>query len=1241
MTLEGFHVMPSRASRTRALLLFIAGCLFIFASGRAERPGLKPATRKPSASVAARLLELPLSFVPNAGQIAGDAQQQVHFFSAGRGYSLFLTSSQAVLTLRKSAGPRAGDTVSGQAMAEGGTRPARPAVLRMKFEGANAQASVRGMDVLPGKANYFIGNNPAQWRTDIPSYAKVRYQDVYPGINLTFYGNQRHLEFDFAVAPQADPGKIRLAMDGATRLRTNPEGDLIAEVGGGTVQFHKPVIYQPAVSGSSARRYVEGGYVLNAGGRVSFKVSDYDRSQPLIIDPLLSYSTFLGGTGNDSGSGIAVDSSGNAYITGTTESADFPTQSPISASLAGRTDAFVAKVNPSGSALVYCTYLGGNQTDQGTAIAVDSAGDAYVTGSTSSGDFPATSGVLQPTLAGGQTDAFVAKLNPAGDTLTYATYLGGTGTDVANGIALDASGNAYVAGNTTSTDFPTASPVQAANAGQADAFLSKIKPDGSGLVYSTYLGGSGGDSGQGVAVDSSGNAYVAGFTLSTDFPTASPSQATNAGSADAFVAKYNTGGTALVYSTYLGGAGLDRAFSIAVDGSGNAYVAGDTNSAPFPTTSGAVQTANKGGSDAFIAKLGAGGSVAYSTLLGGTLADGANGIAVDSSGNAFVAGYTQSSDFPVSNALDATFGGGTCGQSACFDAFVAEINPGTGLVYSTFLGGSSSDYGLAIALDGSGNAYVTGTTFSADFQITAGALQSAAGSSVSSSDAFVAEINPANNPSLGLSTQSVTFADQATGTTSAAIPVKLTNLGTASLSINGISASGNFSETNDCGSSLAAAGGNCTISVKFSPTTTGALTGTLTINDNAAGSPHTVQLSGNGTTPAPAVGFSPTSLTFADQTVGSSSAPMAVTLTNTGSADLTISSVAAATSTSNASAAYTETDNCVATLHAGQSCTINVTFKPLSSGSIIGSVTVTDNASTSPQAVSLSGNGIAEFTISANQTSTIVDDGTNTATFTITMNAPSSYTGTVALTCANNGSASCTFSTLSLTAGQSSTLTVGNLTALAPADVNFQVIGSNTGTTDTEAASVSLSVLFKNFALAISPPLVTLTAGGSGAYTLTMTPINGFSDTVAVTCTNLPVKATCTASPASATVGGSSPTQVTINIATTANSMLGPGGGPSGPAAGTGPWAWLAGLLALVFLMVLASRRNLMPRRVWVGFAALVLLVAGSAACNSTYFNPITQINTSAGTTPGVYTLVVTAKSTNYTRTITVNLAVD
>lgn len=1229
--------MQGRVGRTRGLLLFAACCLFIFVSGRAEVRRHVQQTARPAPAVAAHLLKLPLSFVPNVGQVADDAHHRVDFVSAGRGYSLFLTSGQAVLALNRDAGRKAGKPAA-----------ARTAVLRMKLRNANPQARAAGVDKLPGKSNYFIGNNPSRWHTNVPTYAKVKYQDVYPGIDLTFYGNQRHLEFDFDIAPKADPGRIRLALQGATHLRVNSKGELIAEVDGGTVRFHKPLVYQPAADGGSpARHYVDGDYVLGRDGQVRFKVAAYDRAQPLVIDPMLSYSTFLGGTGVDNGSGIAVDSSGNAYVTGSTTSPDFPTKSAISSSLAGTTDAFVAKINPSGSALVYSTYLGGNQVDQGTAIAVDSSDDAYVVGSTGSSDFPTTSGSLQPKFAGGQTDGFVVKINPAGDTLTYATYLGGTGDDVANGIALDSSGDAYVVGSTTSTDFPTANPVQPANAGQSDAFLSKIKPDGSALIYSTYLGGSASDSAWGVAVDSSGQAYVAGSTLSSDFPTANPYQpAYGGGSTDAFVAKYNAAGSSLMYSTYLGGSGQDRAYSIAVDSSGNAFVTGDTTSTQFPTTSGALQTTNQGEADAFVTELDANGTVSYSSYLGGSLTDGGRGIAVDGSNNIFVTGFTQSADFPVQNALDATFGGGTCGQGACFDAFVTELNPASGIVYSTFLGGNGNDNGQAIALGASDTAYVTGATYSDNFPATAGALQDTAGSSGSSSDAFVAEISAANNPSVALYPQSLTFGSQATGTTSSAQTVTVTNFSTAALTVSSISVSGDFSQTNNCtSSSVAAGGGSCTISVKFSPTTTGSLTGTLTINDTAAGSSQTVDLTGTGATPAPAVSLSTTSLTFPDQTVGTTSASMPVTVTNSGSADLTFTGISISGSSSTSKVEFTETDNCTSSLAPGKSCTIDVVFAPEDTGSLTASVSVEDNAGDSPQTINLTGTGVAVFTLTSNQGSTTVDGATASTTFTITLNAPSSFSGSVGLACANNSSATCSFSSTSITAGQSSTLTVGNLTAVAPTTLDFQVQGTSSSTsgstTLSQTASVSLQVLFKNFTVAVSPPLATVNAGQAATYTLTMTPYNGFSDSVTVSCSNLPAKASCSTSPASPTVSGSTPITVTLKVSTTSNSMMGPGSGPIGPAPGSGPWLWILSALALVFLIILASRRVVRPRRLWAGIALLVVLVCGAAACNSTYINPIKQVNTASGTPPGVYAVVITAKSKSYTRTISTNLAVN
>jgi len=1224
--------MRKRAGGTAGLLCLVLGGLMVLAFGRAApRDGHRDIVAR-KAPVAVNYLKLPLNFVRNLGQVGNDPQRKVDFFSAGQGYTLFLTSSEAALALEKD---RGGKSLRPQGIAiNGGSAEPRRAVLRMKLANANPHAALTGMDELPGKNNYFIGNKPSEWHTQVPTYAKVKYRNVYPGVDLIFYGNQRHLEFDFVVSPGDDPHRIGFDLEGATKVKSDLEGNLAAEIGGGTVWFHKPLIFQPAArSGDdpAGKRIVEGGYVLGPSGRVSFRVADYDKKKPLIIDPTLSYSTFLGGSGDDSGSGIAVDSSGNAYVTGSTASANFPTASPLTAALSGSVDAFVAKLDPSGTSLVYSTFLGGNNVDRGSAIAVDSSGDAFVAGTTSSPDFPTTTGALQTSFAGGATDAFVAKLNPAGDTLAYATYMGGTGSDTAHTLALDSIGDAFVAGDTQSTDFPTLGAFQGASGGQGDAFLSKLKPDGSGLVYSTYLGGSGADSGQAVAVDPSGDAYLTGYTYSTDFPTASPYQAANAGSADVFITKFNPAGTALVYSTYLGGAGLDRSTSIALDASQNIYVAGYTASSAFPTTSGVIQTANHGNGDAFVAKLNANGAtLSYSTYLGGSLVDQASGIAVDSSGNAFITGYTQSSDFSLLNPVDAAFGGGTCGSGPCFDAFVTEINStATALVYSTYLGGNANDYGAAVAVDASDNAYVTGSASSSNFPVTA-AVQSTIGSSGSAGDAFVAKISPANAPAASLSPQSLTFADQATGTTSSPMSVRFSNYGTVQLNIASITASGDFAQTNDCGSSLAAGGSSCTINVTFSPTATGALTGQVTIDDNAQGSPHIIQLSGNGVTPAPAVNLSPGTLTFADQTVGTTSAPQTMTLTNSGSAILNVTSIQ---TTGN----FAETNNCPSSLAVGASCAINVTFSPQGSGSLTGTIVITDDASNSPQTYNLNGTGIAEFSISSDQSSVTLDGSATSTAFKITLSAPQSFTGTVALSCTNNGSATCAFSPATLTTGQTSTLTVGNLAAVVPNALNVQVVGTFGSETDT----ISISVLFKNFTLAMSPPLLSLNAGQTGSYALTVTPVNGFTGDVSLACSNLPKETTCTPDPASVTLDGSSTANVTVNLATTANSMLVPGGGPFASPPGSGQRILVFGFLLMGLLILLANRRRVLNhQRTWVGVALLVLLVMAWVSCNSSYYNPVTSQVAPPGTPPGNYTVVLTGTTSAVTRTTSANLVV-
>jgi hypothetical protein len=705
--------------------------------------------------------QLPLRFEANHGQ----TDSRVMFVSQGDGYGLFLTRSEAVLALSK---PSTGEDRPRPLTTVDGFSPLRPqsaqAALRMKIVGASAATKLEGLDELPGRTNYFIGNNRKKWRTDVPAYARVQYKNAYPGINIIYYGRPDRLEYDFAVAPGADPAVIKLAYKGARSVRVDARGDLVLDTGVGEVRQLKPAVYQEV---GGARRAVSGGYVLKGKHLVGFQIGPYDKGKALIIDPVLAYSTYLGGSGFDVGVGIAVDSSGNAYVTGSTGSIDFPvTSSGLRTVYAGGTrSAYVAKLNPSGSALIYSTYLGGSMFDGGTGISVDSVGNAYVVGFTQSVDFP-TANALQPALRGVQ-DAFVAKLNPSGSALVYSTYLGGSNSVLPEsggaGIAVDSSGNAYVTGSTNTFDFPTVNPLQPAfgdasnPAGsiESDAFVAKLNPSGSALVYSTYLGGNRLDTGSGIAVDSAGYAYVIGTTFSRNFPVVNALQPLPGGSAfdcstgniqctiDAYVAKLNPAGSALVYSTYLGGSGDEQGRGIAVDSSGNVYVTGQTNSHDFPTAN-AFQAGNAGGDDAFVAKINSSGtSLTYSTYLGGGGFDSGARIALDSSGDAYVVGVTRSTNFPVVSPLQATLRGPT-------DAFVTKFNAtGTMLFYSTYFGGSGTDGGINIAVDSAGSAYIVGNTNSADLPLS-GPLQSSFGGGLL--DAFVAKISsePPNRPPIAL-----------------------------------------------------------------------------------------------------------------------------------------------------------------------------------------------------------------------------------------------------------------------------------------------------------------------------------------------------------------------------------------------------------------------------------------------------------------------------------------------------------
>jgi hypothetical protein len=726
---------------TLTTLALALACLALSPAWR----GKTPEPTKPDAAARAKLNQtygkLPLSFEANEGQ----QDHQVKFLSRGSGYNLFLTNRESVLVLTKPEKPATSPAKKATHAALLPKPKGQAAVLRAQLVGANEAAKVTGEQKLPGKVNYLTGKDPSKWRTDVVTYAKVRYEEVYPGVDLVYYGKRGQLEYDFVVQPGADPASIRLRIAGAQKMRLNGKGQLVMKTAGGAVRWNKPEIYQEV---DGVQRSVKGKYVLGRGGEVGFQVAAYDTARPLIIDPILVYSTYLGGSSLDDGWGIAVDSTGNAYVTGYTYATDFPTTAGAFQTIygGGTCDAFVTKLNSSGSGLLYSTYLGGSDVDSGYGIAVDSSGNAYIAGETASTDFPITAGAFQTAYAGGYRDAFVIQLNASGSSLLYSTYLGGSGYDRSahlGSLALDTSGNVYIVGDTDSSDFPiTAGAFQTTFAGGRDVFVAKINATGSSLLYSTYFGGSDLDFGDGIALDSSGNTYLAGTTESFDFPTTGGAFQTTSGggSSDAFVTKLNATGTGLLYSTYIGGSDSDDGYAIALDASGNTYLTGITTSSDFPITVGAYQATLVASGDAFVTKLNSVGTgLLYSTYLGGNGSEDGWGIAVDDSGNAYVAGFTTSSDFPTTpDAFQTTFGGVT-------DVFVTQLNAtGTGLIYSTYLGGSSSqgpgyEYLRGMALDTSNNVYIVGVTTSDDFPTTPGAFDTTWNFS---SDGFVAKIGP-------------------------------------------------------------------------------------------------------------------------------------------------------------------------------------------------------------------------------------------------------------------------------------------------------------------------------------------------------------------------------------------------------------------------------------------------------------------------------------------------------------------
>lgn len=659
-----------------------------------------------------------------------EASRPTTFQSRAAGYAVSIAPDRTVLALAGLQHPsaRSSKTMPGSPKAQSFPAKNQLTIVGMRFVGANARTKMVGLSELEAKSNYYLGSDPAKWRTGISHYEKVQCKDIYPGIDLFYYGNRNQLDFGFVISPGASPEVVRLTFEGAGSIRVDENGDLVLHTSNREVKLQAPTTYQVR---DGQRHAIAARYGITGENEVSLQVAAYDKSSALVVDPVLSYSTYLGGSDEDFGLNIATDNAGNAYVSGYTVSTDFPLRGrSLLNSNQGGVDAFVSKFGPTGT-LLYSTYIGGNSDDFGLGITADSWGNIYVTGQTLSTDFPLKN-ALQSSSGGG-SDAFVTKLSRSGD-LVYSTYLGGSSDDIGTFIAVDPIGNAYITGQTFSTDFPTKNALQSANAGGSDAFITKLNASGSDLVYSTYLGGSGNDDeAYGIAIDQFRNAYVSGYTNSGDFPTKNALQPYPAGGYDAFVTKLNSSGSALVYSTYLGGSSDENGLEVAVDRLGNVYLTGSTCSSDFPVMN-AAQPQLGGICDAFVTKLNSKGSaLVYSTYLGGSDFDFARGIGIQdlpSGASAYVSGLTCSTDFPVVKAIQPA-PGGNC------DAFVARLNPsGTSFAYSTYLGGSDFDMSHGIAVDLRGNAYVGGATYSTDFRAM-NAYQSNAGGN---GDAFVTKI---------------------------------------------------------------------------------------------------------------------------------------------------------------------------------------------------------------------------------------------------------------------------------------------------------------------------------------------------------------------------------------------------------------------------------------------------------------------------------------------------------------------
>ncbi|MGH9432920.1 MAG: choice-of-anchor D domain-containing protein, partial [Terriglobia bacterium] len=1132
-------------------------------------------------------LRLPLIFEANQGQ----TNARVKYISRGDGYALFLTDHDAVLELRQ-----ASEQPSKRPTARD-SRNSKPAavkvdVLQLELAGSSPSAQAAGLDELPGKSNYYIGNDPADWHTNIPQYSKVEYHAIYPGVNLVYYGSQGRLEYDFDLAPGVNPAIITLSIDGlgglgraADRndhagLQVDSQGSLVMSTPAGTMSFAKPVVYQVShdPSGAIRKTFVNARYVVKDASErgkalVGFEVASYDKNLPLVIDPTLTYSTYIGGSLLDQGQSVALDSNGNAYVTGTTMSTNFPNvPGTIQPSGCGGTclgNVFVMELTPSTSTLVYSTYLGGNGDDTGFGLAVDGSGDAFVTGEATSTTFPTTPGAYQPNC-GGPTgacqDAFVSEIGPGGTALRYSTYFGGNGNDLAYAIVLDSAGDAYIGGLTVSTNlFTTPGAYQTkcgtdgnCNGGASDGFLTEFNVTKiPAVVYSTYLGGSGADWVKALVLDSAGDVYLTGETKSKDFPTTTGAyqsqcilDTTKACEGDAFATKLNpalTGTAELLASTRLGSSAQESGNGIAVDSSSNVYLAGSTASTSFPVMNAYQPTFGGGPQDGFVAEFKPDlTALIFSTFLGGNNFDVVNSLVLGPDNTIYVAGSSNSTNFPTtSNALYTSLNQGSnssnCGSNdttTCDDAIVTEFdNSGGVLLFSTYLGGTEEDDGNGLALDSTGNAYGTGYTNSSNFPTQNPTTAACAGTcgTGANDDAFLSEIGGITIPYALFSPTSLSFPNQNMGSTSPPQPITVTNSGSAKLTVSSIVIGGanptDFKETDNCIGSPVNPGSNCTINVTFTPPVQGSASATLTVTDTSSNSPEVIQLSGTGVLLS--ISISPTSLNFSGQAPNTTSPPQAVTVKNTGSGTITLSNIVIT-----GPYAFATGSTCTSStqLTANQTCVMNVTFKPTGLGAENGSITLTDNAPGSPQSVPLTGNGSAAGVLfsptslsfgnvpagqkSTPKTITITNNGNINLTVTkvtaVGTNASdfsASPNGCNSVAPNKNCSITVTF-TPAAPGPRSASVSVTDNAPASPQSV--PVMGTGTGPGASLSPPAGLSFGGQAVNSASNPQMVTLTNTGTSALTITGISVTGanasdFSQTN--TCgTSLAANANCTIS---------------------------------------------------------------------------------------------------------------------------------